>query len=46
MSEKKKLQLAKLDLNAPIDEMPDCKEKFDKILYEASQAGGKKFTDV
>lgn len=35
MSEEKKKLLASIDMNTPVDQMPDCEMKYKKILMEA-----------
>lgn len=43
LSEEKKKLLAKVTMDMPVDEMPDCEMKYEKILKEA--AAGKVFVD-
>jgi transaldolase len=44
MSKKKKNAIKNFNYDMPVDEMPDCRQKYLKILEEAD--GGKLFTDV
>lgn len=44
MSKEKREKLEKIDPSMPVDEMPDCFIKYDKIVKEAKEQG-KLFTD-
>lgn len=44
MSEEKKKLLASINMDTPVDKMPDCEMKYKKILMEADQ--GKLFEDT
>ena len=46
MSDKKRQLLANMDKNAPIDELPDCQHKFEKIEEEFGADNENKFVDV
>lgn len=47
MSDAKRKLLANMDKNAPIDELPDCKHKFDKIDEEFGDPNNEnKYNDV
>ena len=45
MSQEKKKLMATITMDTPVDEMPDCPMKFEKILLEA-QKENKLFTDA
>ena len=45
MSKKKREMMMKLDLNQPLVQIPDCKEKYYMIIEDLKNSGGGKFTD-
>lgn len=45
MNKERAEMMANLDLTKPLGEIPDCVEKYDKIIADLSQTGGGKYTD-
>jgi len=41
ISKKRKNALLNLDLTKPLNEIPDCKQKYEKIMTECKESGQK-----